>query len=293
MFYRARYALAAFLMFAVSLAAQASVQYNLVFNDPASRYIGYDSAIVQAFNTAGALWSPYLQGNTTITVQVNFDYESTASSASAASSYVNQNNGIFVFQQGAAGKLLTGVDVNGAAPDANLNIGINYLLHELYFGTGTVPANKTDAVSMFTHELGHIFGFNGFRSSSTGLLPSDYESTFDEDTVVMGGNFYFDGAHAMSVYGGMIPLTDGNIFHVGNWENPGVSLITDLMSGVELLRGTRYGVSALDAAILCDLGMCAAALAAPAPVGVPEPPVWAVFAIGALALAGVRRARLA
>src|SRR5215472_3501016 len=45
--------------------------------------------------------------------------------------------------------------------------------------TDSVPIDKTDAESIFLHEFGHIFGFQGYRDQSTGTLWSNDESTFD------------------------------------------------------------------------------------------------------------------
>ena len=45
--------------------------------------------------------------------------------------------------------------------------------------SAAVPANRTDARSVFLHEFGHAFAFNGWRDGQTGALPGSYQSTFD------------------------------------------------------------------------------------------------------------------
>jgi hypothetical protein len=149
----------------------------------------------------------------------------------------------------------------------------------------SVPIDKTDAESIFTHEFGHIFGFNGNRDQSTGALVSNIESTFDALVSVLNNSPYFIGSNAENAYGGPVPLTVGNMYHVGNQSGPGAELATypaDLMNGVVFYRGTRYTISALDTAIAADLGLV---------VAVPEPSPIAIFcaALVVFWLSGRRR----
>jgi len=104
--------------------------------------------------------------------------------------------------------------------------------------------------------MGHIIGFNGWKNGTNGLLPSNYESTFDEKTIFNGSNLFFTGASAVAVYGGNIPLTYNNYGHLGNNSpRPGSNLVPDLMNGVVYNRGSRYNISSLDLAILSDIGL--------------------------------------
>src|SRR6266550_3709499 len=86
-------------------------------------------------------------------------------------------------------------------PDAQITLGDSYLRNELWFDpdpasrSATVPSNKTDAYNVFIHELGHAFAYNGWRDWTTGALPDNSMSTFDEKIVSSGGNFYFTGAN--------------------------------------------------------------------------------------------------
>ncbi len=62
--------------------------------------------------------------------------------------------------------------------------------------------------------------------------------------------------HAKAVYGGNVPLTFADAFHVGNRApRPGSNISDDLMNGVGFLRGHRYNISALDLAMLTDAGV--------------------------------------
>ena len=198
--------------------------------------------------SGGGAWSKYLIGNTTISLQVDFDGESTASGSSSTTQYVGTNGDINVFAQGAGYKVVTGEDPN-VDVDGVINIGANYLENDLWFDpdpysrTAPVPDNKNDAVSVFIHELGHIFAFNGWRDGETGELPGNYESPFDEDVVTEdtagGTTSFFTGANAETVYGGPVPMTYGDYPHFGNEPpRPGSDLINDeLMNGVVFYYG--------------------------------------------------------
>src|SRR5439155_14721508 len=136
---------------------------------------------------------------------------------------------------------------------------------------------KTDAESIFIHEFGHIFAFNGNRDEATGALLSNAESTFDALVSSLNNSLYFTGSYAESVYGGPVPLTVGNIYHVGNPAGPGADLEAypgDLMNGNVVFRGTRYGISALDAAIAADVGLA---------TELPEPSTIAILCASLLA----------
>jgi hypothetical protein len=205
------------------------------------------------------------------------------------SSFAYDNGAYNVFEQGAAAEVRTGVDPNGATADIELVFSSGYLMSELWFDpdpvarTAAVDPSRTDAMSVMLHELGHAFAFNGWRDPFTGALPGDYQSTFDEQVVIDGTNFYFTGANAQAVYGGPVPVTFGNINHIGNdAPRPGSDLIPDLMNGVVFFRGVRYDISALDLAIAEDTGLALRAAA------VPAPPALVLLATGVVPLAGFR-----
>lgn len=260
--------------------AHAVVSIEVVFDDPAALYGAYYGDIQRNLVAAGDDWLSHFSApasNTVLTVSVGFVAINTANGGSVSSSFVRSQAGINIFEQGAAAELRTGIDPNGTAADISFNIGINgYLQTELWFdptpanlNDDVVPANKTDARSVLLHEFGHALGFNGWRNGSTGALPGDYASTFDAYTALTstpaGNLVVFTGPAAVALYGGAVPITAGNYTHLGNnLPLAGVDLIPDLMNGVVYYRGSRYTISALDLAILQDVGLPVTAVPEPA-----------------------------
>lgn len=185
-----------------------------------------------------------------------------AAGTSDSSTYLQTVNGVDVYEQSVATQVRTGIDPNGSASDATIYISPDYMTNELWFDpsptarSAPVPSNRTDADSVFIHEFGHIFGFNGWKSGTDGTSPGNYESTFDRYETFDGTNLWFNGPAAMKLYGGPVPITYGDNFHVGNAASrPGSDLISDLMNGVVFYRGTRYDISPLDLAIMKDVGL--------------------------------------
>jgi len=301
------------------LRADAAITFQVSFNDPGSLYSAYYDRIRSNVISAGNEWAGFFGSNynASLQVQLSFADIATASGASLTNSYVGVSSGIATYEQGAAYEIRTGLDPNGAAPDLRITIGRNgYLQNELWFDPSpnrqsvAVPSNRTDARSVFLHEFGHAFAFNGWRNGQTGTLPGGYQSTFD--AWVTTGSYqgqpqlFFTGSSARSLYGGPVPLTYGNYGHLGNAApRPGSKLIPDLMNGVSFYRGSRYHVTPLDLAILNDTGFAtawngAANAAAGASVfaavpfasAVPEPSTYALMLTGLLVWTRLRKRAL-
>jgi hypothetical protein len=273
-------------------AAYSSPLINASFSGDNGQFATYYSSITNDLILAVSKWENLFISGIAFPLNVNvvFDNSPTANSASLFTTSLYTIGPLSVFQQGAVDAVLNGVHNPSGPYDAVINIGTTYLTNELYFDSNpanvdSIPIDKTDAESVLTHEFGHIFGFNGNRDESTGALVSNIESTFDALVSVLNNSPYFIGSNAENVYGGPVPLTAGNMYHVGNASGPGAELATypaDLMNGVVFYRGTRYNISALDAAIVADLGLV---------VAVPEPSPIAIFcaALVVFWLSGCRR----
>ena len=280
-------------------AAQASVHIDVVFDDPTGSFASYYSDIARVTIAAGDAWGASFQSLSTdvdLMVRIGFTSISTAAGRSLAAAYTGTgSDGIDLYQQGAAYKLMTGFDTNGGAADIEFAFGIDgYLQHELWFDPApalrqaAVPLDRTDAMSVLLHEFGHALGFNGWRDGSTGALPGNYQSSFDAlvgaGSGPQGTALYFGGAQASGLYGAALPLTWDRYGHLGNSAVvSGADLIPDLMNGVAFYRGTRYAISGLDLAVMQDLGLPMTMMTA-----VPEPGSTVLWLAGLSVLALLR-----
>jgi hypothetical protein len=251
--------------FLMTRGAQAAITFTVSFNhDDSGQFAAYYPSITSNVVAAAQTWSQYFPPtDTTIAIEIQFDDSATASCSSETSYHVDTVGGIDIYEQAATTKIRTGFDPNGEdTPDIVMRLGTNYLVHALWFDpqplarVDPVPNNKTDAMSVFTHELCHAWAFAGWINQFDGTFPGNYESTFDARTLFDGANFFFTGPKAGALYGGPVPLTFGNVFHVGNNSpRPGSNLIPDLMNGVVFYNGQRYYISSLDLAMCADAGV--------------------------------------
>jgi hypothetical protein len=241
----------------------ADLTFNVVFNDPLGLGAPFYSDITAHVQAAGAEWDAHLEGTASLEVMVEIsDTILRATGRSLTSSFVGTHGAFNVFEQGVAAEIRTGIDPNAELPDIELVINPSYLADELWFDpdpsqrTAAVPIDRTDAMSVLLHELGHALAFNGFLDPATGAHTGPFESTFDQWTVFDGTGFFFHGPEAMALYGDPVPLTLTSYPHVGNeLPLPGDDLILDLMNGVVFFRGDRYEISALDVAMVADTGL--------------------------------------
>jgi hypothetical protein len=270
-----------------SLPSGLSFQFTL--DDPGNQFAAYP--LLRAdLNAAGEILSSVLGGQGTILVLVKADNSIPRSEgAPLGTVFAGSQGGRAVYEPAALAAALTGVDPLGPGqPEIEIDLNTQSYLPQAWFDpsgaarTGTVPAGKTDFISIVLHEMTHGLGFTGWRAisgPSYGQLPAGFESAYDALTSFgAGGNpnvLYFTGPSAEAVYGGPVPLTSvgpsnpdtsQNFYHIGNPAGlPGTNLISDIMNGVAFHTGTRYSISPLDQAILADLG-CPAHGWQPAPL---------------------------
>jgi hypothetical protein len=289
-----RVALFALALFAPAPALAQQLTWTVSFDDPGGTHSAFYDRIDSHLRAAGQRWGQYMTpaANTTINTQVSFTTNVPFTTGrSATSTFVGVWNGLDLFEQGVGTMIRTGADPNGAAADILIQINPNYMQNTLWWDpnpvarTATPDANRTDAMSVMLHELGHAIAFNGWRSGTNGSLPGNYLSTFDRHVTFDGANLFFNGPNATGLYGGPLATTFDNYGHLGNRApRPGQNLIPDLMNGVELTNGVRYDISPLDRAILADTGIPMTPVPKPASVGL------VLVAVGGLG-AGVRRWR--
>ena len=238
--------------------------FSVSFDDPTEAFSQYYEPLRETMAAAGAYWDRYLNVSGDIEISISFDAAMpTAASAAATSVYEGVRNGVPTYEQGVAYELTTGVDPNGSAPDAHSTFGAAYVA-SLWFdpdpmsGTGVVPIDKVDALTVCMHEIGHMLALNGWLDPVTGSHPGNYQSTFDSFVVPTDDRLAFAGPNAAATHPDPIVLTSSTApWHLGTAAQP--DLAADLMNGVSFYTGTRYGISALDVAIMQDCGFSARA----------------------------------
>ena len=219
------------------------------------------------------VWAQYISGIGVLNVGLTIlgTQQGRESGAPTSSYQVTTSNGTTIWGPSSLYELTTGQHVTGTSTDITIQIDPGYFKYlDLAPGltyASQVPANEYNPIIVFMHEIMHGFGQVGWYSQS-GTKPVGYESVFDSYiSVSSSGQAYFTGDNAEAAYGGPVPLTTGstageNYYHVGSTltdytRSPSTvhdPLTLDLMNGIVLFFDYQYSVSALDLAILKDLG---------------------------------------
>ncbi len=235
--------------------------YTITIADPTQA--ANDALLTTNLKAALDAWGQYLAGSGVIDVQLGITTSAASGELGEGGSEIAVGVGAdgarTVYQSGAASELATGVDPNGATDDGSIDLSSTEL-SKIYFsatpGTAAPPRGQYDGLSILEHELGHIFGIDGFRDDS-GVLPADSESTWDQLVVVNGKTATFTGAHAVALYGAAVPVTTTYdtgeaYYHFANSTRDAAS--NDLMSGTGLPTAVVRSISPLDVATMDDIG---------------------------------------
>ncbi|MCJ2011283.1 hypothetical protein [Methylobacterium sp. J-076] len=225
----------------------------------------YDAALLADTSAALGAWSRNLYGKGTIDIQVtvsNATSIGTANGGPATSVFLAKDGSVNIFRGGAESELLTGVDPNGASPDIQITIDPSFIDKYLFIDPDpahptALPSNKTSAIQILEHEIGHGLGIVGFRDTNTGAL-TGAESPWDKLVRIdADGTAAFTGGAAQAVFGGAVHVTTEHnaeqYYHLGS--SAADLIAADLMAGYGAPLGTRYDVSNVDLAILRDLGL--------------------------------------
>lgn len=171
--------------------------------------------------------------------------------------------------------LTTGAYIQGTTADINMTLfagGAN--LTNLFIDPtpateDPIPALQFDLRTVFRHEMAHGLGFSGFTNADTGIVGNDI-TLFDYyiQSVLDAGliqRAVFNGPLAQTAHGVLlgtgvdtpVPLTtldNGQaLFHLANASTD--LLGQDLMNGIGIATGTSYAISAIDLAMLRDVGV--------------------------------------
>jgi VCBS repeat-containing protein len=234
--------------------------------DPNGLATAQHDAIISNMSAAVENWARYISGDGVIDIEIVITEESgTASAASVTNTQIGDFNGNDLVRDGVPYELITGTDLNGAEADARVSLPVNYLLNELWLdptptdSNEPVPADKTDALSVFMHEFGHALGMTGFGEAD-GTLNRGIASVYDSLITFQGGNPFFNGQATVAAFGGPLPLSNSlqgdvnNYAHYGRETSDGLD--DNLMEGNTFyMRGFRYSIEQIDLAIMRDMGL--------------------------------------
>jgi hypothetical protein len=277
-------------MFALvgTIAADArALSFNFSFIDDASGtfasrgWLDSNSLFQRNIRTAADLWAARIDSNATIVVDVDpHSFSARAGGTNSLGRFLYTRAGKNVWEFGPLTRILTGKNSGETTYGYDILLGFDAEFVEDFYWfdpqpelrSAPVPTNKGDFMSVVLHEMGHGFGFTGFRNFFTGQISGSTATQFD-DRSYFGGNgnaiapdgsrnpMFFRGDHAASVYGSDVHLTNKppgdrnfgqNYFHFSDCTGDGLE--GTLMNGCVLPNGERLEITPFDVAVLADLG---------------------------------------
>lgn len=167
------------------------------------------------------------------------------------------NNGKETIDSSFVSDSIYGVELSPNSPDSRLYINVDRL-NEMSFD-GKPTADKFDLTSILTHEILHGIAFTGLIDSG-----SELKTGFDELISMTNGTPIFVGRHAQTANNGRpVPLSPqssgiGSAFYH-------IAMPNDLMSE-SIKKGEIKTISALDVAMLQDMGVSVTGISPNSPV---------------------------
>lgn len=255
--------------------ARGPFKYSVKIDDPLSLLSDQHAALRTCVGRALDLWGTYISGKGVLSVQIAVTEEDAVGRLSASSStghYVGACKSLpncRVAQDQAIHRLRTGDDnpIAPGGPDVRVLVTPRFWRDTLWMDPDPgsrlqpVPADRMDAISTCTHEIGHGLGMSGYRDTNTNrpmplsdgsIVLSPYDEYVTSFPVIQ-----FVGPKTVARFG-PIDLTREhtveNIYHYGNRSTPNQHG-GKLMNGVTLYMGRRYAISLVDVLMLEDLGV--------------------------------------
>ncbi len=243
-----------------------------------------NSLFQRNIRAAADLWGAQFASNATIVVHVDpTSYSVCAGGSGTLGRFLYTNpQGAAVYEQGVLSRILTGDNPGEDAYGYDIVLGFDaaYLDGHYWLDpqpdlrTAAVPPSRGDFISVVMHEMGHGLGLTGFRDA-TGTAPLPVATVVDEMSY-FGGNgnpfapsgapnpMFFSGDLAAAAHGSDLALThkpvgdflySQNFYHLSAC-NPAApdGLEGTLMNGCELPTGDRLYITAVDRAVMGDLG---------------------------------------
>ena len=247
--------------------------FTISVNDTAGLGAAEDNAIVNDLSAAAQDWAQYLTGYTTLRIQLNIVAGTGGSELANAGATEDIGTGATLDgRQLDDPTSLIALTTGNYAPGLSSDITVNFLagnLGSIYVNplptpmpSGSVPSGQFDLVTVFRHELAHGLGFGGLTTSNGSL--GSQETLFDHYIQDIGGTIDFTGPHAEAAYAVLlgtdvptpVPLTTlSNGEGYAHFANSTLDAnANDLMSGLGLPPATQRDISAMDIAVLEDVG---------------------------------------
>lgn len=228
--------------------------------DNKAGWTGNTALVLDHVRAAFATWGQILAGDSSVNVRVEIaSLGSSGSSRILASasiddySYTGRQGSYLTYESPIAAELKSGQVNASFGHEVTIRIDSSSLSNGTYFIdprplTSSSPVGITgsqyDLLSVLVHEVGHTLGMTGWRSSG-GTLSGSSQSVFDSLVSKNGSQLVFQGENVRAATGSYPLLDTNSVYHFQN---------ADLLDPYAE-TGRRVQPSALDAALMADLGM--------------------------------------